>query len=226
MKERPQDNAKRDRPWLQDEATVRAMMWALPPTFALMFATGRTSGMRPSEVVGLRVADTDELAASGVLTVRYSYAIALLKQDKGRTDQTRKKTLAPIHDTTVAAALLAVAARRRAAGAKEEDRLFDGLPAKPAAIRRAWSRAWKAAAARVGVSGLGWYESTRHSFASKALASKARYEEVSKALGHASVTTTSRYYDRHVEREFSTLPTTDVGAPLPDNKVLPLRSAK
>lgn len=223
--ERPQDNDRRDRPWLQDEAKVRALLFALPPAYALMFATGRTGGLRPSEVAGLRVSDTDRLAREGILSVRYSYDTPLLKQDKGRRDRPRKKTLAPIHDPTVAAALLALAERRRAAGAGPEDRLFDHLPAKPAAMRRAWARAWKAAAAAVGgVEGLVWYESTRHSFASKGVAT-GRYEEVSKALGHANLNTTARYYDRHQETAFASLPTTDLGAPLPEAKILTFPTA-
>jgi integrase len=190
-----------------------------------MFMVSRTGGLRPPcEVAGLRVSDTDLLESQGVVRVRYSYDTPMLKEDKGR-GTARKKKLAPIHDPTVAGALLALAKRRRDAGASEEDRLFDHLPAKPGAIRTAWKRVWDAAKEAVPGVELQPYEMARHSFASKALANKARYEEVSKALGHASLNTTARYYDRHVEREFSSLPATDVGAPLPDAKVLPFKKA-
>jgi hypothetical protein len=65
-----------------------------------------------------------------------------------------------------------------------------------------------------------WYESSRHTFASRALAGGARYEEVSKALGHSSVAVTARYYDRHQERSFASLPSVDLGQPSPEGKVL------
>lgn len=216
--ERPQDEGKKNRPWLDDEAKVRAMIMALGPAYGLMFATARTGGLRLCEVAGLRVRDTDALE-DGVLHVQYSYDRPMLKEDKGRGPE-RKAKWSPIHDPTVAAALVALAKRRRAAGAREDDRLFDHLPVKPNAIRVACSRRWRTAAKAVGIKDLSWYESSRHSFASKALASGARYEEVSKALGHGNVNTTARYYDRHVERKFSSLPSSDMGAPLPDGKVI------
>jgi integrase len=222
--ERPQDDGKKRRPWLDDEAKVRAMMFALGPTYGLMFATARTGGLRLCETAGLRVGDTDSLE-SGVLHVRYSYDVAMLKEDKGRGPE-RKDKWSPIHDPTVAAALLALAQRRRDAGAKEDDRLFDHLSAKPNAIRVACSRRWRKAATLVGVTDLSWYESSRHSFASKALASGARYEEVSKALGHGNVNTTARYYDRHVEQKFASLPKSDLGASLPEGKVIRLPAKK
>jgi len=228
--ERPQDSPKRERPWLQDETVVRALVFALPPSYALMFAVGRTCGARPAEVCGLRVADTDRLEAEGVLTVRGSYDQGMLKEDKGRGGA-RKSKLAPIHDPTVAGALLGLAKRRREAGAKDGDRLFDHLLAKPGAMRTAWARAFKKAKAAVEAAATRvagepvtiptkWYDSTRHSFASDALAHGARYEEVSKALGHASVATTARYYDRQVERAFATLPARNLGAPVQEAKVL------
>lgn len=216
--ERPQDDAKKRRPWLDDEVKVRAMMFALGPAYGLMFAAARAGGLRLCECAGLRVGDTDALE-DGVLHVQYSYDTPMLKEDKGRGPE-RKQKWAPIHDPTIVAALLALAKRRRDAGAAEDARLFDHLPVKPNAIRVACARRWRDAAALVGVADLGWYESSRHSFASKALANGARYEEVSKALGHGSVTTTARYYDRHVERKFASLPAGDVGAPLPDGKVI------
>jgi integrase len=221
--ERPRDSGKRNRPWLSDEEKVRALRFALPPAYALMFAVGRTAGMRPSEVAGLRVSDIARLAAEGVLRVRYSYDTAMLKEDKGEGE--RKTKVAPIHDPTVAAALLALAERRQAAGAGPEDRLFDHLPGQPVAIRRAWARAWKRATKAVGGVDFGWYESTRHSFASTAIASGARDEEVSRALGHATMTTTRRYYDLHREVAFGSLPASDLGAPLPDAKILPFPAA-
>jgi integrase len=221
--ERPQADGERKTAWLSDPAKVQAMCWCLGPNFGLMFATARVGGMRLCEVVGLRVGDTDWLE-DGVLHVQHSYDVRMLKEDTGRSPN-RKEKWSPCHDATVAASLLALAKRRREAGASESDRLFDHLPKRPGTIRQACSRAWHAAAKAVGgVDGLGWYESRRHSFASQALANGARYEEVSKALGHATVDTTARFYDRHRERSFASLPSTDIGAPLPEPaKVLQLR---
>ena len=82
--ERPQDAGGARRPWLADEEKVRALVYALGPQYRLMFATARAGGLRLNEVCGLRVTDTDTLAAEAVLVVRYSYDKPILKQDKGR----------------------------------------------------------------------------------------------------------------------------------------------
>jgi integrase len=219
--ERPQDSAKRKRPWLSDAAKVQAMCWALGPRFGLMFAAARTGGLRLCEVAGLRLSDTDWLEAEGNLHVRFSYDREQLKEDKGHGPD-RKDKWSPIHDATVAVSLVALAERRRAAGAKEDDRLSDHLPVNEGAIRTACARAWRDAAAAVGgVDGLGWYESSRHSFVSGGLAAGARFEDLSKAVGHSSPSVTARYY---VERKFASVPTSDIGAAPPEPaKVIPLR---
>jgi hypothetical protein len=47
--ERPEESGKPERPWLSDEAKVRGILFALPAGYSLMFATGRTGGLRPSD---------------------------------------------------------------------------------------------------------------------------------------------------------------------------------
>jgi integrase len=222
----PKDGEAR---WLQDEEKVKGLIFALGPNLGLMFATCNRGGLRVGEVAGLRIGDTDTLPAEGVLRVRHSYD-GRLKEDKG--GPVRKVKYTPIADPTVAVALLELAARRRAElvatrgggeplPADDDAQLFDHLPDSARACRKALNRAWRAAGKAVGgVGGLSWYECSRHTFASRALAAGARYEEVSRALGHSSVAVTARYYDRHQERSFASLPSVDLGAATPDGKVL------
>ena len=176
----------------------------VPPGFALMFAVGRTGGLRLCEVAGLRVADTDTLG-EGVLHVRYSYDRPQLKEDKGLSAD-RKAKWAPIHDSTVAASLAALAKRRRDAGAKGTSVCSDPTPGQSAGYphggverlaQRSREGRWcgRARLLRIHAALV---------FASKALANGARFEVVSKALGHSNVAITAKHYDRHVERKFAT----------------------
>jgi integrase len=216
--ERPVAAAKQpDAPYLDDEEKVRAMIFALGPRFGLMFAVSNRAGFRLGEACGLRLSDTGWLEKEGVLRVRHSYD-ARLKGDKGTGAW--KEKFPPLHDAAVAGALLSLATSRKEAGAKPEDRLFDFLPVKPNACRVACSRAWREAAPLAGVKALTWYTASRHTFASRALAAGASIEQVSAALGHSSPTITQRFYNRHQERGFATLPKLDLSAPLPDGKVL------
>ena len=53
--------------------------------------------------------------------------------------------------------------------------------------------------------GLSFYRATRHSFASRALASGAGVDEIAAALGHSSPAITARHYLHHVLKQFSPL---------------------
>lgn len=225
---RPQQAQKRDVPWLRDDGLVRLLVAALREPIGLMFFLGNRSGLRTGEIAGLRMADLDYLD-EGVIRVRFSYD-GPLKEDKRREGKC-KWAPAPIDAETVLGAWLR---RRETEGAGPEDLVFpcptrDGGYYRKEFIEAAWEKAVEKIEADHEIEiGLTWYEATRHSFVSRNLSAGASLDEVSSAVGHASPSTTRRYYDHFVRRAFSDTLRTGLGAPppgSPDN-VVTLRTAR
>lgn len=247
---RPTQAVKRDRPWLDDDATVRLLVNGMPEPFGLMFYLGNQCGLRTGELCGLRLSDLAGLDR-GSIRVRFSYD-GPLKEDK-RGEGKCKWAPAPADAKAVLGPLVA---RREAEGAGPEDFVFvtaksdrwpGGQMFQRAVIEDAWDRAVGRGAAegekreRKGKHGpqpkdppkpvvrldLTWYEATRHSFVSRNLSRGASLDEVSAAVGHANVTTTRRYYDHFVRRTFSPTLTAGLGLGSPgDADVLPLKGRK
>lgn len=194
---RPQQPQKRDTPWLEDDATVRKLVHALPEPINLMFYLSNRSGLRLGESAGLRMSDLEGIA-NGSVRVRFSYD-GPLKEDK--TGAGKVKWAPAAED---AAALLEPwLAKRRAEGAGPESLAFPcatrgGRTYRRECIRGHWERATKA----LGLE-LTWYQATRHSFVTCSLRDGASLDEVSAAVGHSSPVVTRRYYDHHVRRSFS-----------------------
>ncbi len=194
---RPRQAAKTDTPWLDDDATVVALMRALPEPLGFMFYLGNRSGLRTGEVAGLRMADMAFLA-DGAIRVRYSYA-GPLKEDKHSTG---KMKWVPAPDG--AEAILKAHLEQRAAnGAKPEDYVFPCAGRDGSFYRKEFLETrWTVAAKACNVD-LTWYQATRHSFVSRSLTHGASLDEVSRAVGHSSPIVTGRYYDHFVRRSFS-----------------------
>ena len=63
---------------------------------------------------------------------------------------------------------------------------------------------WRDVANQLGLPKvLTFYGASRHTFTTKALKAGASLDEVSAALGHADPTTTKRYYDHLIRRNFA-----------------------
>ncbi len=205
-------------PWIRDDETALAVMRALGSPLAQAWYLGNRSGLRLGEVLGLRLGDMDELAA-GAIRVAHSYD-GPLKED--RHDGGKVKWAPAALDAT--AVLAPLLERRRAAGAGPEDRVFvdeDGDPFD----RHQIAYRWRAVRSALGLPGrMTWYQATRHSFASRALASGAGVDEIAAAMGHSSPATTARHYLHHVRKRFSPILCAGLGLDLgaPGAKVIAL----
>jgi integrase len=220
---RPQQAQKRDVPWLEDEALVRKLMNDLPEPVDLMFYLGNRSGPRTGEIVGLRMADMGYLD-EGVIRVRFSYG-GPLKEDKKGTGKVKWVPAADDAEAVLRPWLDA----RQAEGACPEDLVFT-CPSR----KESWygsrfiERCWEKIVPKHGVT-LTWYEATRHTFTSRALAGGASLDEVSAALGHSSPMVTRRYYDHFIRRSFSPELRRGLGIKArkkPGGEVVPMRRAK
>lgn len=224
---RPQRAIHRDVPWLDDDATVVALMKALPEPLNLMFFIGNRSGLRTGEICGLRMADLEYLR-DGAIRVRYSYD-GPLKEDKRGEGKVKWVPAADDAEDFLSTWLK----RRKLQGAGAEDLVFlapDGLGTRPRegawrGFRREYvGAAWEEARDAINEAAvkdrrdppvpaaMTWYEATRHSFVSRNLAAGAQLDEVSAAVGHATPVITKQHYDHHVRRKFSALLTRRLGA--------------
>ena len=190
---------REERPWLEDERQIGAIIAMLPEGLGKMFYLGSVTGMRPGEIAGLRLGDL-ATAADGALWITRSYEGALKEDRHGGKGK-------PVCIPPVAAGYLEPwLARRRAEGAGPKDLVFPGhIPAHR-------SRAMTKVRAAFGLpADLDWYRATRHSFASRKLKAGASLDEVSRALGHANTSTTARYYAMFVQSKFSPVMLTPLG---------------
>ena len=183
--------------WIRSDDQAVAIMRALGSPWDAMFFLGNRSGLRLGEILGLRLGDLDELDA-GAIHVAHSYD-GPLKED--RHDVGKVKWVPCSADAvTVLAPILE---QRRAAGAGPEALVFvdqDGDPIDRHQVAYRWRVVRKALGLPVGLS---FYKGTRHSFASRALASGAGVDEIAAALGHSSPAITARHYLHHVRKRFS-----------------------
>lgn len=196
---RPKQTAKKDTPWLRDDAMVARLIQELPSPLHYMFYLGNRSGMRTGEIAGLRMSDFAFLD-EGVIRLRYSYS-GPLKEDKHGEGKLKWAPAA----ANCKAFLGPWLAEREAAGAGPEDLVFPGprftkRPCRKEYIEGHWERVRK----RLELS-LTWYQATRHSFVSRLLEAGASLDEVSAAVGHSSPVVTRRYYDHFIRRSFSSV---------------------
>jgi integrase len=172
-------------------------MRALGSPFAQMFYLGNRSGLRLGEILGLRLGDLDEIGA-GAIRVAHSYD-GPLKEDRHASGKT-KWVPSPSDAVAVLGPYLE---RRRAAGADAAALVFvdhDGDPFD----RHQVAYRWRGVRSALGLpGGMTWYQGTRHSCASRALASGAGVDEIAAALGHSSPAITARHYLHYVRKHFS-----------------------
>jgi integrase len=207
---------------LRTDGEVLRIMRALPAPFDAVFFVANRSGARLSEVLSLRLSDLDELDA-GVVRLRYAGedGTGWLKEAHG--PRTKYAPLPPDDARAVLAPLLEA---RRAAGAEPEAFLF--VDAAGARIdRHAVTYRWRIARAALELpKALNFYRATRHSAASRALASGASVDEISQSLGHANPAITAKHYLHHVRKTFSPILTAGLGLDAEPAKVISLAARK
>jgi integrase len=217
---RPVPPAPESIPWVKTDDQALAIMRALPAPFGAIFFVGNRSGARLGEILALRLSDLAEIDL-GEIRIRFAGedGIGWVKEAKHGP----KTKYAPISAADARAVLGPIIAARRAAGAGPEAFVF--VDADGDRIdRHAVAYAWRKMAKGVGLPpGLNFYRGTRHSAASRALASGASVGEISMALGHANVATTERYYLHVQRRHFSSILTAGLGLDgAPGAKVIPI----
>jgi len=209
---RPSARRQKDIAWLDDDGMIPAIMEGLGSSLGLVYYLARFSGMREGEAAGLRMSDLEWLG-EGLIRVRYSFNGELKESRNG--SKPVKWSPAPVDVLDV---LGLHVKRRKLQGAKEEDLVFPYIrPEKRRGRTRtsSWKdwpgwhpkeirSMWRDVANQLGLPKvLTFYGASRHTFTTKALKAGASLDEVSAALGHADPTTTKRYYDHLIRRNFA-----------------------
>lgn len=169
----------RTTPFLERLDDVRRVFLALDGSLAVGFALGALGGLRPGEAFALRWEHVD--LARGVMHIRESVTGSL--KDKDSRVVPILDPLAPV----LKAQQLATGGRGLLCPAMRVDgaRVNKGTrgPALAAVLEQ------------LGLTrpGLGWYECTRHTFASQWVMAGRSIEELKEILGHYSVVVTERY---------------------------------
>jgi integrase len=158
--------------------------------------------MRPGEVRGLRMSDIGHVDEEGSAVIRVRYSdTGPLKEDKRTKAGPSKPKWAPQPDD-FGAMLGAILERRRAEGAGPEDFIFAPQWTR-GTLKQYAEDEWRVAAETLRIKHT-QYEATRHSMVTRNLSrTPGAMPEVSKAIGHHSVTTTEEHYDHVVIPKFS-----------------------
>jgi integrase len=184
-------------PWVKSDDQALEIMRALPAPFDVVFYLGNRCGLRLGEILGLRLADVAELEA-GAIRVAHSYD-GPLKEDRHGAGKA-KWVPAPADAIAV---IRPIDDARRGQGAGPESLLLvdqDGAPLD----RHQVAYRWRVVRRALGLPAkLSFYKASRHSFASRALASGAGVDEISAALGHSSPAITAKHYLHFVRKTFS-----------------------
>ncbi len=221
---RPREAPKVERPYVNDDVQVRKIFKALPSPINLMFWIGHTSGLRPSEIVALRISDLDAIA-DGTIRARAGSRdgeLKVLKEDKSRKGMAKVVPIGKGAEKMLRPWLN----RREAEEAQPEDLVFVA-PGGGMFSRMQLSRAWREVRTKLGIK-VGMYEATRHSFASRLLEGGNSMDEVSAALNHSSVVVTKRHYARWERSSYS--PSMRLGVTVAprkeDAKTIPIGAAR
>jgi integrase len=179
--ELPRAQGRRDRIASPEEAS--ALLAALPPDDAAVWATALYAGLRRGELRALQCDDVD--LAGGVIRV-----------ERGWDDQEGEiegKTRAARRTVPIASVLRDVLAEHKLRTGRAGQELIFGAsatrPFEPSTVRRRALAAWEAA----GLAPIGLHEA-RHTFASLMIAAGVNAKALSTYMGHASVSIT---FDRY-----------------------------
>jgi integrase len=191
-----------ERPEPADDNLMLAFMDYLKSPYREILFLQNRSGMRPGECRGLRLSDLRpyvDMNGKKVIRVRYSDD-GPLKEDKktkkGPSPSSEGKY--PPRTDDFDSVVGPIIEARRAEGAQDEDYVF-APRLKRATLKAYAERAVRAAAEALGDIPHRQYDAGRHTMATRNLDKNPNaMPEVSKALGHHSVTTTEGHYDHRV----------------------------
>jgi integrase len=187
--ERPRPAPRARRALGQDE--IARLLAGCAPRYRLLIATALYTGMRISELLALTWADVD--FGTGVIHVRAQLSRAHHGVPARRV---QPKTAAAIRDIPLVAQLSALLRdqRQTARFAHCGDYVFATGNGTPLGHRNVESRALQRAAAAAGLKAVRFHD-LRHTFASHLIIDLGLdVAQVSRILGHASVTTTLNIY--------------------------------
>ena len=168
-------------------AQVLALAAAMPRRYSLLVLPGAGAGLRQGEAFGLAASQVD--AVAGMITVSQQVIVA----DRHPV-LAPPKTSASVRDVPMPGFLQDAIARH-----VSDLALTDGvlcLTPKRTLLRRVYynREIWKPALAAAGLPADTTFHDLRHTFASTALAEGVPISEVSRWLGHKSITTTVDLY--------------------------------
>ena len=170
---------------------VARLLDAAPTRFRTLLATAILTGLRQSELLGLRWRDVD--FAEEVIRVRG----ALDRQGR----DVPPKTEHAVRDVVLVPALAEALARHRQASRFDQasDFVFASQTGTPLHWRNVSRRALKPALAKANIEPLRWHD-LRHTFASLLIGGGANVVFVSRQLGHGSSDITLRVYAHLFDR--------------------------
>jgi integrase len=186
----------RTTPFIEKLADVRRIYLALPEPLNVAYAIGAFAGLRTGEVLALKWSHVD-------LDARRIHVREQVTGQLKDKDSRMVPVLDALYPVLVAWKLKSggaglVVPPMRADG-KKVDKLTPGNYLRPVLDRLGLSRP-----------GLGWYQATRHTFASQWVLAGGSIEKLKEMLGHYSVVVTERYTHLRVDlfdkRDFSLLP--------------------
>jgi integrase len=192
--ERPHPCRREQRTLTRRELT--RLLRSAPPLYRPLLATATLTGMRLSELLGLTWTDVD--LAAGVIRVRRQLSWARRNSPSRRVPP---KTEASVRDIPLAPQLEVLLRKHRLATpfSGEEDYVFASGAGTPLGHRNAEQRGLARAADKAGLNRVGEprlrFHDLRHVFASHLIVDlNLDVAQVSRALGHAHISTTLDIY--------------------------------
>jgi integrase len=190
------DRTERPTVWKREQRVLNRdeigrLLEAAPPRYRTLLATAILSGLRQSELLGLRWRDID--FADEVIHVRN----ALDRQGRDGPPKTEHAVRDVVLMPALAQALRTH--RRDSAFDQDHDYVFASRVGTPLHWRNVSPRALKPALQKAGIEPLRWHD-LRHTFASLLIRGGANIAFVSRQLGHGSSDITLRVYAHLFDR--------------------------
>jgi integrase len=200
------DRTERPAVWVREQRVLNKdeigrLLDAAAPRYRTLLATAILSGLRQSELLGLRWRDID--FEDEVIRVRSAI-------DRSGND-VQPKTQHAIRDVVLMPALAKALVEHRASSAfkGDDDYVFASKVGTPLHWRNVSRRALKPALKKAGIAPIRWHD-LRHTFASLLIAGGANVVFTSRQLGHGSSDITLRVYSHLFDRAEQAQRTRDV----------------
>ncbi len=186
-------------PFIERLADVQRIYADLPAPLSTAYAIGALAGLRTSEVFGLRWRSVD-LANRRIHVVEQRGAAKIPGAGR-RKPKDKDSRIVPILDGL----LPVLQAWKLRCGGEGDTLVIPPMRKDGEFVKKSTSgRRLQATLKRLGLDrpGLGWYEATRHTFASQWVMAGGSIEKLKEILGHYSVVMTERY--AHLKPELFT----------------------